>query len=126
MSSSAANPLPTPYLLFVGDIEDPRFAKTAYGLRDWAPEKCVGELSSSERAVTLGLARLSPAEAAARGITAKKVTPFLLQRIFELTEGRSLAANIALVLHNARLAAAIAGELGAARAPREPGRPPSG
>ncbi len=44
------------------------------------------------------------------GIEAKEVTPFLLQRIFELTEGRSLAANIALVLNNARLAAEIAAE----------------
>ncbi|WP_306047171.1 pseudouridine-5'-phosphate glycosidase [Nioella sp. MMSF_3534] len=48
------------------------------------------------------------AEADAQGITGKSVTPFLLQRIFELTEGRSLTANIALVLNNARLAAAIA------------------
>jgi pseudouridine-5'-phosphate glycosidase len=51
------------------------------------------------------------AEAAAQGISAKAVTPFLLQRIFELTEGRSLQANIALVLNNARLAAAIARDL---------------
>ena len=51
------------------------------------------------------------AEAAAQGIAAKAVTPFLLQRIFELTEGRSLVANIALVLNNARLGAAIAGAL---------------
>ncbi|WP_068309500.1 pseudouridine-5'-phosphate glycosidase [Aliiruegeria sabulilitoris] len=49
------------------------------------------------------------AEADAAGVSAKAVTPFLLQRIFELTEGRSLEANIALVLNNARLAAAIAG-----------------
>jgi pseudouridine-5'-phosphate glycosidase len=48
------------------------------------------------------------AEAEARGIAAKAVTPFLLSRIFELTGGRSLAANIALVLNNARLAARIA------------------
>jgi pseudouridine-5'-phosphate glycosidase len=48
------------------------------------------------------------AEADERGIGGKSVTPFLLQRIFELTEGRSLTANIALVLNNARLAAAIA------------------
>ena len=48
------------------------------------------------------------AEAAARGVAAKEVTPFLLQRLFELTEGRSLTANIALVLNNARLAAGIA------------------
>lgn len=55
------------------------------------------------------------AEAAARGIAAKAVTPFLLQRIFELTGGRSLEANIALVRANARLAAAIARALAAAR-----------
>lgn len=48
------------------------------------------------------------AEADAQGIAAKSVTPFLLQRIFELTEGRSLRSNIALVLNNARLATRIA------------------
>jgi len=51
------------------------------------------------------------AEANERGLAAKAVTPFLLQRIFELSAGRSLAANIELVLNNARLAAAIAVEL---------------
>lgn len=51
------------------------------------------------------------ADALAQGISAKAVTPFLLKRIFELTEGRSLAANIALVRNNARLAAAIASEI---------------
>ncbi|MDA8586120.1 pseudouridine-5'-phosphate glycosidase [Rhodobacteraceae bacterium] len=39
------------------------------------------------------------------------MTPFLLQRIFELTEGRSLASNIGLVLNNAHLAAKIAKDL---------------
>ncbi len=48
------------------------------------------------------------AEAEAQNIAAKSVTPFLLQRIFELTKGKSLAANIALVQNNARLAAEIA------------------
>ena len=48
------------------------------------------------------------AEAATRGIVGKDVTPFLLQRITEITEGRSLAANIALVMNNARVAAEIA------------------
>jgi pseudouridylate synthase len=47
-------------------------------------------------------------EATAKGIQAKAVTPFLLQRIFELTQGKSLTANIALVRNNARLAAEIA------------------
>ncbi|SFI80925.1 pseudouridine-5'-phosphate glycosidase [Celeribacter neptunius] len=52
------------------------------------------------------------AEAEEKGISAKEVTPFLLQRMFELTEGRSLVANIALVRNNARLAAKIATALG--------------
>ncbi|WP_204114312.1 pseudouridine-5'-phosphate glycosidase [Shimia biformata] len=50
-------------------------------------------------------------EAEAKGIAGKEVTPFLLARIFEITEGRSLAANIELVLNNARLAAEIACEM---------------
>ncbi len=50
-------------------------------------------------------------DATTHGISGKGVTPYLLQRIFELTEGRSLAANIALVRNNARLAAQIATEL---------------
>lgn len=53
------------------------------------------------------------AEADARGISGKEVTPFLLQRIFDMTQGRSLMANIALVRNNARLAAQIACALGA-------------
>ncbi|SMX31177.1 pseudouridine-5'-phosphate glycosidase [Octadecabacter ascidiaceicola] len=50
-------------------------------------------------------------EADDQGISAKGVTPFLLGRIFELTDGASLTANIALVRNNARLAAQIAGSL---------------
>jgi len=48
----------------------------------------------------------------AQGVSAKAVTPFLLQRIFELTNGRSLDSNIALVLNNAQLAAEIACAMG--------------
>ncbi len=55
------------------------------------------------------------AEAAAAGILAKDVTPFLLDRIFDLTKGQSLVSNIALVLNNARLGAAIALEITAQR-----------
>lgn len=55
------------------------------------------------------------AEARAQGILAKAVTPFLLDRIFTLTDGRSLSANIALVLNNARLGAAVATEITRAR-----------
>jgi pseudouridine-5'-phosphate glycosidase len=55
------------------------------------------------------------ADARAKGIAAKAVTPFLLDRIFTLTDGKSLVANIALVLNNARLGAAIATEIVQAR-----------
>ncbi|MBV2360928.1 pseudouridine-5'-phosphate glycosidase [Thalassococcus sp. CAU 1522] len=51
------------------------------------------------------------ADAMRHGIAGKALTPYLLQRIYELTGGRSLEANIALVENNARLAAAIAREL---------------
>jgi pseudouridylate synthase len=56
------------------------------------------------------------AEATAQGIAAKTVTPFLLDRIFELTQGRSLPANIALVRNNAVLGAQIALAISKARA----------
>ena len=46
-------------------------------------------------------------EATAQEISAKLVTPFLLKKIFELTQGKSLTTNIALVKNNARLAAQI-------------------
>ncbi len=46
-----------------------------------------------------------------QNIRGKQVTPFVLSRIFELTDGRSLETNIALVKNNARLAAEIAGAL---------------
>lgn len=53
------------------------------------------------------------AEIEAAGVRAKDVTPRLLSRIVELTEGRSLATNRALILANARLAAEIANALAA-------------
>lgn len=68
------------------------------------------------RAEMIPVVEQALADAAAQGIAAKAVTPFLLQRIFELTQGRSLAANIALVLNNARLAAEIAIAMAAQRA----------
>jgi pseudouridine-5'-phosphate glycosidase len=48
------------------------------------------------------------ADADAQGVGRKELTPFLLKRIFELTDGKSLVANIALVENNARVAAQIA------------------
>jgi pseudouridylate synthase len=48
------------------------------------------------------------AQACRESIGGKQLTPWLLERIYQLTQGRSLEANIALVRDNARLAAAIA------------------
>ena len=48
------------------------------------------------------------AEAKKRGVVGKAVTPFLLSHLFEMTGGRSLATNIALVKNNAALAGQLA------------------
>jgi pseudouridylate synthase len=53
------------------------------------------------------------ADAEARGITGKSLTPFLLARIAELTAGASIRANRALALHDARVAAELAVALAA-------------
>ena len=55
------------------------------------------------------------AEAEAAGVRGKDVTPWLLSRIVELTDGRSLATNRALIVGNARLAGEVAAALAASR-----------
>lgn len=55
-----------------------------------------------------GLVDQALAECDERGIHGKDITPFLLGRIVELSAGRSLETNIALVRNNARLGAALA------------------
>jgi uncharacterized NAD-dependent epimerase/dehydratase family protein len=59
--------LPQPYLLFLGDATDAPLAKTAFGLRDWAPQYCVGEYALPGTKITTGLPSLTPAQAHARG-----------------------------------------------------------
>lgn len=68
------------------------------------------EIPASELAPIIARAQ---GDADTHGIRGKDVTPYLLQRIFELTDGRSLTANIALVRNNAILAAQIAQALSA-------------
>ena len=51
------------------------------------------------------------ADLAARGVTGKSVTPFLLSRIVELSGGKSLETNVKLFHNNVRLGSAIASEL---------------
>jgi uncharacterized NAD-dependent epimerase/dehydratase family protein len=64
---SSALELPYPYLLFLGDTTEPAYAKTAFGLRDWVPERCIGEWACQGATVTTGLPRLTPREAYAKG-----------------------------------------------------------
>ncbi|RVT40269.1 DUF1611 domain-containing protein [Sphingobium algorifonticola] len=59
--------LPTPYLLFLGDVQHRGYAKTAFGLRDWAGELCIGEFSLPDATVSTGLPSLCLGEAYAQG-----------------------------------------------------------
>ena len=67
LRESPLETLPQPYLLFLGDTTEPGYAKTAFGLRDWAGDRVVGEWSCAGATVTTGLPRLAPKEARARG-----------------------------------------------------------
>lgn len=62
--------LPQPYLLFLGDVTEAGYAKTAFGLRDWAGDKCIGEFALPGAAVSVGLPRMTPAEARHAGAQA--------------------------------------------------------
>ncbi|MFQ6171760.1 pseudouridine-5'-phosphate glycosidase [Oryzobacter sp. R7] len=55
-----------------------------------------------------GVIAAALAECAERGVSGKDITPFLLGRLVELSGGRSLETNLALVRHNARVGTAIA------------------
>ncbi|MFT4677945.1 MAG: pseudouridine-5'-phosphate glycosidase [Flavobacteriales bacterium] len=63
------------------------------------------DASQIESAIDLALE-----EAAAQNVTGKQLTPFLLARMNDLTRGKSLAANLALVKNNAVLGAQCAAE----------------
>lgn len=67
------------------------------------PESAALEAAEIETRIAAAIA-----DAEAQGVGRKELTPFLLKRIFELTAGKSLVANIALVENNAKVAAQIA------------------
>lgn len=56
-----------PYLLFLGEVGTRHLAKTACGARDWAPERCLGQLRLSPDALDLGLPDMTVGEAAGKG-----------------------------------------------------------
>ena len=117
-----AGGLPAPYLLFLGDVQEAGYAKTAFGLRDWASDKCVGEFVLPGATVTAGLPRLSPAEAAALGarslvigiansggIISPDWVPALLAA---LDAGLDIISGMHSKLHNNALLSARAEQLG--------------
>lgn len=67
------------------------------------PEADALDAAEVERHINEALGAISSA-----GVSGKQVTPYLLARMKQVTEGRSLAANLALIKHNARVGAQIA------------------
>ena len=59
--------LQQPYLIFVGDEHSAPYAKTAYGLRDWARQACLAQTRLPGCTVDLGLPEMSPKQAAEAG-----------------------------------------------------------
>ncbi|KAM9292624.1 uncharacterized protein RDI95_002425 [Morus bassanus] len=63
-------------------------------------------------------------EARLKGITGKELTPFMLQKINELTDGKSLDSNLALIQNNARVGSCIAVALSKLQKARRKGNLP--
>ena len=59
--------LPAPHLLFLGDVTNPLDAKTAMGLRDWRPERCIGQYRLPGCGVDLGLPEMDFSAAVTAG-----------------------------------------------------------
>jgi uncharacterized NAD-dependent epimerase/dehydratase family protein len=56
-----------PYLIFTGEERSDSNAKTAFGVRQWRPEACVGQWALPGGSVDIGLPRMTPAQAVAKG-----------------------------------------------------------
>ncbi|NXP41815.1 YOW5 protein, partial [Leiothrix lutea] len=67
------------------------------------PQERAAEGQAIEEAIQKALS-----QARSKGITGKEVTPFLLQKLTELTDGKSLDSNLALIQNNARVGSCIA------------------
>lgn len=59
--------LQAPYLIFLGAVKEPAYAKTAYGLVQWAPDKCLGQLRMNHCEIDLGIADMSIEQAVQSG-----------------------------------------------------------
>jgi uncharacterized NAD-dependent epimerase/dehydratase family protein len=67
MQQITAIELNPPYLIFIGDIPSPTFAKTGFGIFHWRRELCLGQYRLPGAGVDLGLPDLTPSRAAAAG-----------------------------------------------------------
>ena len=93
----------------VEDIAGMMRAKWDLGLRGGAViANPIPEEAAMQRSFIDGIIEKALTEADEKGIAGKDVTPFLLGKVKELTEGKSLEANIALVKNNAVVGAKIA------------------
>lgn len=77
----------------------------AHGLLVTVPVPAADELPAERVEAAI---RQATGEAAAQAIHGKAVTPFLLRRVAELTDGASRRANVALLVNNARVGGQIA------------------
>lgn len=67
MNNIPALELRSPYLLFLGDAQDEGMAKTAFGVREWASERCLAQLRLPGCKLDLRLPEMTPSQAAAAG-----------------------------------------------------------
>lgn len=114
--------LPCPYLLFLADVADVTDAKTALGLRDWAPDRCVAEWALPAAKVSLGLPALTPVQAHAAGARALvigvaapggRISPDWIPSLIEALEaGLDLVSGLHARLNEIPALAATAARLG--------------
>ena len=91
------------------DVAEMLRAKEALGLRGGMLIACpVPEEDEIPYEKMDGVIKKALAECEKQGVKGKRITPFLLSKVKDLTEGSSLEANIKLVLNNARIGAEIA------------------
>ncbi|MFT3762076.1 MAG: DUF1611 domain-containing protein [Pseudoxanthomonas sp.] len=129
-----AETLPQPYLLFLGDTVEPGYAKTAFGLRDWARERCVGEFACAGAGVSTGLPAMTPAEARAAGAHALVIgvanaggfipTSWQAALVQAMEAGLDIVSGMHVRLHEIDALREAAGRLG--RRLIDVRRPPSG
>jgi uncharacterized NAD-dependent epimerase/dehydratase family protein len=60
--------LKAPYLILIGDILDPTYAKTGLGIVDWRPDLVAGQLRFGDCELDMGVPDMTVAEAAAAGV----------------------------------------------------------